>query len=155
MNTDPTDTRRRLTSHISLNENGCWIWTASRRGGYGTIWTGEISRNGKPVMSLAHRVSYELYIGEIPTATEIDHLCRNRLCVNPNRLEAVSHRTNALRGTGAAAKCAAMKCCKRGHPKTPENTAPQRNGHNRCRLCKNMRDRLYRVGLRVSQSRGQ
>jgi hypothetical protein len=74
---------------------GCWLWTGARlRGGYGTINAG-----GHAATSLlAHRVAYELVRGPIPDGLQIDHLCRNRACVNPYHMEPVSQAENLRRG---------------------------------------------------------
>jgi hypothetical protein len=70
----------------------CWLWTRGTNGvGYGTTyWRSK-------TMS-AHVVLYTMYKGEIPDGCELDHLCRNRLCVNPEHLEAVPRRVNLRRG---------------------------------------------------------
>ena len=72
----------------------CWEWTASR----GTSGYGQIRANGRPVV--AHRVAYELTHGAVPEGVELDHLCHNRGCVNPDHLRVVSHKENMenLRG---------------------------------------------------------
>lgn len=72
--------------------NGCWEWQHTlSRDGYG-----QMSVDGRNRM--AHRISYELYVGAIPRGLTLDHLCRNRRCVRPSHLEAVTQRENFHRG---------------------------------------------------------
>lgn len=95
---------------------GCWAWIGSRAtGGYGSIW-----RDGRNVH--AHRAVYELLVGPIPDGLHIDHLCRNRNCVNPDHLEPVTLVENILRGEGIMALNARKTHCMHGHPFTEENT---------------------------------
>lgn len=71
---------------------GCWLWAgASNPEGYGRIWV-------EDRLGYTHRVAYEAFVGPIPDGYDIDHLCRNRGCCNPDHLEAVTRRTNLLRG---------------------------------------------------------
>src|SRR5690242_18719570 len=76
------DVKARFLAKIKVNpESGCHEWQAyTDRDGYGCFWI-------KPTNYRAHRVAYELFVGPIPEGLVIDHLCRNRSCVNPAHLE--------------------------------------------------------------------
>jgi hypothetical protein len=74
----------------------CWNWTGSTDRGYGKIG---LRRGVAPLY--AHRVSYEFHVGPIPAGLQLDHLCRNRSCVNPAHLEPVTQRENLARGRQA------------------------------------------------------
>jgi hypothetical protein len=109
--------------------DGCWLWTAARSGdGYG-----HIKIDGR--MMKAHRVAYEMAHGTIPEGLDVDHLCRQPLCVRPEHLEPVSRRTNILRGIGYTAQQAAKTHCKHGHPFSDENTYITPSGSRQCRRC--------------------
>lgn len=94
----------------TICSDGCWHWTGrtNARTGYGYLWW-DGRRQG------AHRVAYELAKGAIPVGMQIDHLCRNRACVNPSHMEPVPPRVNYLRGVGITAQAAARTACPRGH----------------------------------------
>lgn len=116
----------------------CWIWTAYKdEKGYG-IFQYQGSKK-------AHRVSYELIKGEIPQDMMLDHLCKNKSCVNPAHLEVVSSRTNSLRAKNTIAYLNADKShCPNGHPFLADNLIISKNGYNgarRCRKCKNEQER--------------
>jgi hypothetical protein len=83
---------------------------------------------------MAHRFSYEAYVGPIGAGLHIDHLCRVRSCVNPKHLEPVTQRVNTLRGEGRAALQLRVTHCPRGHEYTPDNIYLWR-GHRACRTC--------------------
>lgn len=121
------------------DRTACWEWTAFvMKNGYGKFG---MDAGQSPV--LAHRWSYEYFRGPIPDLLVIDHLCRNRKCVNPDHLEAVTQQVNLLRGTGVAAIHAAKTHCKNGHEFTPENTTHRADhpGARRCRTCARPRAR--------------
>lgn len=110
----------------------CWLWTAALDAkGYGFF-------RGEPISTRAHRVAYTLTVGPIPKGLELDHLCRNRACVNPAHLEPVVHRENVLRGDAGLARArleSAKTHCPQGHPYDDINTYRRSTGHRTCRSC--------------------
>ncbi len=107
----------------------CWEWTAFRNQyGYGTY-----RLDGRQCM--AHRVAYEMLVGPIPKGLEIDHLCRNRGCVNPAHMETVTGKVNTLRGVGITAVNAKKTHCPKGHEFTKENTRITPDRKRVCRQC--------------------
>ena len=106
-----------------------WLWKRGRDGpGYG-----KLKVNGKSVG--AHRYAYELLVGPVPAAMELDHLCRIRHCVNPDHLEVVTRKENILRGSSPSAVHARQTHCVHGHEFTEANTIHRVNGRG-CRRCK-------------------
>ena len=95
-------------------------------------------------MVYAHRVAYEIIKGKIPDGLDLDHLCRNKVCVNPDHLEAVTRRENLMRGNTIIAKEVKQTHCKRGHPLSGNNLYFY--GFRRCKKChlKNMQNYLKR-----------
>ena len=127
--------KERFMSKVYNDKSGCWLWTdAVSTVGYGYLGVG--GRAGRKVQ--AHRISYELFKGEIPDKMHIDHLCRVRRYVNPDHLEAVTQRENLLRGKGVTARNAAVTHCPQGHEYNHQNTQLYK-GHRLCRMCSNIR----------------
>lgn len=115
---------------IQMTHDGCWLWPGAQAGkGYGVV----VLR--KHVQMYAHRYVYEAFAGPIPEGLEIDHLCRTRLCVRPDHLEAVSHAENVRRAA------AAKTTCVNGHAYDEANTYVWTDGSRKCRACDRERHR--------------
>lgn len=129
--------KERLKGRIFKDKNGCWNYTASKNpNGYG-----HLSAWGK--VMLAHRVSYIVFRGEIPKGLFLDHLCRNRACINPSHLEIVTNRENILRGIGIPAKNYRKIQCIHGHKFDKNNTGYKPDGRRICLACKSIHNREY------------
>jgi len=131
----------RFLEKISVSDDGCWNWTACKdRYGYG-----QFSFEGKT--KLAHKILYEQYKGKIPKELQIDHLCRNRKCVNPLHLETVPNRENIMRGIGITSINAKKTHCIHGHEFTAQNTiikiVKNRKQRN-CKTCYYIQNTEYR-----------
>ena len=112
-----------------IKQDGCWAWGGSVSGtGYAIV-----SHKMKAIG--AHRVSYELHKGPIPAGLVIDHLCRNRICTNPDHLEPVTNAENLMRGGGPQAINKAKTECIHGHPLSGANLYLWGRGRG-CRACR-------------------
>ncbi len=130
--------QERFWEKVSKQDNGCWEWLGAHcSNGYGTFYY----YNGHQV--LAHRFAFELTKGEIPPKMELDHLCRNRGCVNPWHLEVVSHRDNCLVGVSPAILRHHAGRCQRGHSLVDA----YRNKTGRVTNCRTCRREMRQVGL--------
>lgn len=117
-------TKRKIEQKYLINDNGCWIWqlTKCANGRYGYV-------RYHHRMRLAHIVYYIEKYGPIPVGMELDHTCRNTLCVNPDHLEPVTHEENIRRHHSYK--------CKNGHIRTPENSIKTKTGV-KCKTCNDL-----------------
>ena len=126
------DERRFMAKVDRCDADGdCWLWTASiNASGYGSFSRGRVT-------CLAHRASYELFVGPIPDNREIDHLCAVRHCVNPAHLEVVTRAENVQRTARRAAVANADAThCAAGHQLTADNVLQSAQGTRACRSCR-------------------
>lgn len=114
--------------------DGCWEWNGAKTNeGYGKIRV-----NGR--LLLAHRYGYLRFVGPIADGLQLDHLCRNPGCVNPDHLEPVTGRENTARGLNRSVTVARHRArthCRRGHPLSGANLGigDRYNGTPNYRVC--------------------
>lgn len=123
--------KERLLERVERHESGCWIFNGQRnQNGYGVLYVG--FEDGKRLRQFAHRISYEQFVGPIPTDQryEIHHTCHNPPCVNPAHLQCLTRSQHARLNEQST-----RPTCPHGHPWTPENTRFNKHGHRTCRTC--------------------
>jgi hypothetical protein len=124
--------QRFMSKVDTAGEGGCWLWTASviggPRGGYGQYRVGKKMRK-------AHVVAWEALVGPVPDGMQLDHLCRNRACVNPAHLDPVPMQENLRRSPLTPQ---GKTVCLRGHSL---EDAYLYGGKRHCRTCRTERDR--------------
>ena len=145
MSITETDVEGRFWSKVDRSADGCWPWRGCRgRDGYGAVTIG-----GRKLR--AHRYSYSICVGPIPSGLLVLHSCDNRVCVNPAHLSVGTQKDN-MRDCVERGRTREQKKthCAHGHEYTPENTYPSNNGKARvCRTCNLAKQALYRAARRA------
>ena len=124
----------------------CWVW----RGPLNAYGYGNFHIEGKTHQS--HRLSYESLRGPIPDGFEIDHLCRNRRCINPDHLEPVTPYVNNMRSFSFAAVNARKTHCPKGHPLDGDNLYRHPNGGRMCRTCRRDQRQKWNAAQRQKEN---
>jgi hypothetical protein len=127
----------RFKKYVDVQQSGCWKWTGSLTKGYGQM-SDTYNKGVKRRSILAHRFAYERKYGCVPEGKQLDHLCRNRWCCNPDHLEPVTCKENLNRGHHPNMILKRSGVCKRGHAVNKENMYYRKNGRlGYCRICQN------------------
>lgn len=132
----PKPVMDRLMARVSYSNGDCWEYAKTTRAdddGYRQVSIGNVG--GRSVMRYAHRVVYEHLVGPIPDGLQLDHLCRNRTCVNPEHLEPVTAAENRRRAA------ALITACPQDHPYDDINTGIASTGQRYCIECNRTRAR--------------
>lgn len=114
--------RATFEANVRKTKN-CWNWTGKRSAGYGWLYFDGKTR-------AVHRLAVQFDGRDIPEGMSVDHLCRNKRCVNPSHLEVVTIAENTRRAHLVRTEC------RRGHPYAdPANFMLNRRGARMCRAC--------------------
>jgi len=120
----------------------CWEWMGPQTvRGYG-----QVGIDAKKVF--VHRFVWESLVGPIPAGLQIDHLCRNIICCNPDHLEVVTLKENCRRGYSPAAKHGRKTHCPQGHPYSGDNLYVGPKGNRKCRQCSRASNRRWYARLK-------
>ena len=146
---NPTPARQRFDRlFIPEPMSGCYLWMGTTNGRYGTFDDYQLApyrhRN-----TYAHRWSFQQHFGAIPAGMEMDHKCRNILCVNPDHLEAVTHLENVRRTPSSGFN---KTHCKYGHEFSTENTWVEKTGSRHCRECHRLAEAKRRAKSREKKA---
>lgn len=128
---DPIDL---ILRRVEITRLGCWL-TSYKLNSAGYVVVID-QRGPRKRTLLGHRVVYEHFKGSVPEGLQLDHLCRDRGCVNPDHLEAVTPQVNQLRGDSVSGKNARKTHCPKDHPLSGDNLYVDPKGKRRCRLCR-------------------
>lgn len=154
-----TSTRRSYMSNYTESEiERFFALIGNQTEFYCWPWLGFFDKDGYPLFRRqngsscrAQRYSYETFRTTIPDRLVTDHICRNKICVNPFHLQAVTDKVNLLRGNGACALNSRKRICKWGHPLSGENLITYKYKNSIFRACRECRRRTAREWWRSNK----
>lgn len=132
----------KIFAQIQKTENGCWLWTGRIiTYGYPIIFKPRTIDHKKSSI-LVHRWIYQQYKGQIPKGFDVHHVCNNKVCVNPNHLEALDRNTHLKKGNSPSTVNSKKTHCNRGH--SLDNAYIEKpNGKRHCIICRREYMRNY------------
>lgn len=133
---------QRVLKRVEISESGCWLWHGANYRGYGQV-NYYCPDKGRTIPVRVYRLLYEYMVGPIPDGLEIDHLCMERRCCNPDHLEPVTRAEN-LRRSNTTRRRVRKRFCIYGHPRLFRE-----NGTVTCVECNLRASRAYRERKRV------
>lgn len=137
--------RVRIDPAVTFKGVPCWLWTGSTLSGYGRFSVKGATEN-------AHRIAFGMFVYVLLPRRYADHLCRNRICVNPVHVDDVTNRINILRGEGMGARNARKTHCIHGHEFTPENTYTCPNTtYRECKTCMELRNERLKQARQLNK----
>lgn len=138
-----TNTLESILDRLRLTPEGCWEWTGHTVHNRGPAY-GQVRVCGK--QCVVHKYVYENLVELVPEGLELDHLCRNGLCANPDHLEPVTHSENMQRAALIHSGWGQWKrrlrvSCRKGHVFTEDNLYHRSDEKRECRQCRADRGR--------------
>ncbi len=138
-----TDPIVRFHNNYTVAQNGCWEWDKYTNKGYARF------NDGTKIVD-AHRWYFKIHNKiNLGSRQHLDHLCRNRRCVNPDHLEVVDNYTNWSRGESITLKKKLQTHCIHGHELIGKNLYMNGN-KRRCNECHKLKARVYRAVKRAN-----
>jgi len=137
--------KRKFDELYTINNDGCFVWLGAidRRDGYGRFYDG----TGRT--ATAYGFAWQYNHGPVPEGMVLDHICRNRACVNHTHLRLLTNAENVLCGTGVTAANAQKVECANGHPLIGDNLYVRPNGERDCKACRLAASRRHRTKKRA------
>lgn len=139
--------KRRFMALVNIRPGMCWLWKGNHSKGYGRF----LVQSADQQTIASHRFAYLAFVGKIPEGLELDHLCRNTRCCNPEHVEPVTREENLRRSDVALGIRSAATHCASGHEFTKANTYIRTSGRRACKECNRRRHQSTRGRVRDAE----